>query len=63
MKAIVDKNICISCGACVSTYPEIFSFNENNIAVASNEDISKISDVSEEACKEICPVGAIDIVE
>lgn len=61
MKAIVDQDTCIGCGACVSAYPEIFSFNEDGKATATDKDISGILTDSPEDCAGICPVNAIAI--
>ena len=63
MKAIVDQDICIGCGACVSTYPKIFSFNEDGKATATDKDISEIFTDFPEDCAEICPVSAISITK
>lgn len=63
MKATVDKDTCVGCGACVSAYPEIFSFNDDGKAFAADKDISEVLTVSPEECKEICPVSAIDVAD
>ncbi len=34
MRAVVDKDTCISCGLCVSTEPEVFEFDDDGKAVA-----------------------------
>ena len=34
MKAVVDKEGCISCGLCVSTCPEVFSFDDRGRQLA-----------------------------
>ena len=62
MKAVVNKDGCISCGLCVSTCPEVFSFDEDGIAEATG----KLTDdkfASAESARSACPVAVIDIVE
>lgn len=62
MKAYVIKESCISCGLCVATCPEVFSFDEDGVAEASG----KISDdifASVESARNACPVEAIDLKE
>ena len=63
MKAFVDRGICIGCEACAGTCPEVFSMDDDGLAVAINDDIpSDIEDSAVEA-RDSCPVDAIDIKE
>lgn len=63
MKAFVDKNICIGCGACEGTCPEVFSIDDDGLAVAINVNIlDDLADSCQEAC-DGCPVDAIFIEE
>ena len=39
MKAVVDQAGCIGCGLCVGTCPDIFHFNQNDKAEASDTPI------------------------
>lgn len=58
MKHLVDKNICIGCGLCVSMVPENFKLDENFKAEA----IGTVTD--EQKCiesKDACPVMAISV--
>ena len=60
MKAEVIKESCIGCGLCVATCPEVFSFDEDGIAIANG----KVSDeiyASVESARNACPVEAIDL--
>ena len=41
MRAKVDKDSCISCGACVSICPEVFEFDDDGFAVAIEEEINE----------------------
>ncbi len=62
MKAIVDKDGCISCGMCVNTCPEVFSFDENGLAEATGQ-LTDINFASAESARTSCPVSVIDIRE
>jgi ferredoxin len=61
MKAVVDKNACIGCGLCTADCPEVFSMDEDNIAVAIT---SMVPAEIKEACTlaaRNCPVEAIKL--
>ncbi len=36
MRAFVDQDTCIGCGACAATCPEVFEMNEDGKAVADS---------------------------
>ncbi|MDA8212975.1 MAG: ferredoxin [Clostridia bacterium] len=60
MKAEVDQDLCISCGACVSICPEVFDWDDEQKAHAKGGG-SVPSDL-EETAKEAagsCPTDAI----
>jgi ferredoxin len=59
MKVIVDQEVCIGCGACVSACPERFEMNEDgkSVVIEANCDC----DLQEIALD--CPVQAIDVKE
>lgn len=63
MKAKVDKDICIGCGLCESTCPEVFSIEDDGLAIAI--DAAVPADACEEAenARDGCPVSAIEIEE
>ena len=61
MKAKVNEG-CISCGACVATFPEVFRFNDEGIAVAYTDVASEDEEAAVEA-RDSCPVSVIDIEE
>ncbi|HSQ89011.1 ferredoxin [Romboutsia sp.] len=61
MKAFVDKDICIGCGACTGTCPEVFEMDDDGLAVAIEDEISDdLEESAVEAC-EGCPVDAITV--
>ncbi|MCM1179810.1 MAG: ferredoxin [Clostridium sp.] len=62
MKAVVNKDGCISCGLCVSTCPEVFSFDEDSRAEATGQ-LTDENFASAESARSACPVAVIDIVE
>ena len=47
MKANVDKDTCIGCGACPSICPEVFSMDDDGLAKAIDSEIPE--DVQESA--------------
>ena len=62
MKAVVNKDGCISCGLCVSTCPEVFAFDDNGLAEANGQ-LTDGNYASAESARTSCPVSVIDIVE
>ena len=61
MKAFVDKDICIGCGACTGICPEVFDMDDDGLAIAiKDEGKSELVDSAVEA-KDGCPVSAIII--
>ncbi|HAX72757.1 MAG TPA: ferredoxin [Firmicutes bacterium] len=62
MKTIVDRDVCIGCGACVSIAPEIYEIDDEGISVPIVDQIkAEILSLAEEA-RDCCPVDAISIV-
>lgn len=60
MKAIVDAELCVGCGLCVSTCPDVFEMEEDKAIVKGNT----VPADKEEMCKQAkdeCPVEAIII--
>ena len=63
MKAFVDKDVCIGCGACEAVCPEIISIEDDGLAVAIASEIdTDLIDSANDAC-DGCPVDAISINE
>ena len=60
MKAKVNEG-CISCGFCVGTCPEVFRFNEEEVAEAYADVAEENIDKAQEA-RDGCPVSVIDII-
>ena len=61
MKANVDKNTCIGCGACTLICPEVFSIEDDGLAKAIESEIPKDVEESTQEARDNCPVEAIDI--
>lgn len=61
MKAKVNEG-CISCGACVAACPEVFRFNEEDLAEAYADVTEEVQEAAEEA-RDSCPVSVIDVFE
>jgi ferredoxin len=61
MKAVVDPDLCIGCGLCEETCPEVFRLGEDGIAHVIDEDppAETYADIQEAA--EICPTAAITV--
>jgi ferredoxin len=61
MKAVVDKSLCIGCGICPETCPEVFDLDEEGLATAKVDEVpAEAADRCREAAAE-CPVSAIQI--
>ena len=63
MKVKVDQDLCIGCGACQAIEPSVFSFNNEGLAQAIDNEIN--DDVKENVidAKEGCPTNAISEIE
>jgi len=58
-KPKVDRELCIGCGLCSQTCPEVFEMDEDDIAqVKANADLN--SDCIQDAIDQ-CPVSAISV--
>lgn len=59
MKVEVDPDLCISCGVCIDTCPEVFDWDENGVSKAK---VDEVPEDAVDACKEAiesCPTEAI----
>nr|WP_312985878.1 ferredoxin [Clostridioides sp.] len=63
MRAFVDKDTCIGCGACVGICPEVFHTEDDGKLKAIEEDLSSELQDSARDAADYCPVVAICIEE
>jgi ferredoxin len=63
MKAVINRDGCISCELCVDTCPEVFRMGEDGPAEVYVDDIpEEVEDAAKDAA-EACPVDVIEIHE
>lgn len=67
-KVKVNKDVCFGCGACTAIASDVFSFDEDNLAKANeeNNDIDKMDDETKNDVMDAlegCPTSAIVIEE
>ncbi len=67
-KVKVNKDVCIGCGACTAIASDVFSFDEDNLAKANeeNNDIDKMDNETKNDVMDAlegCPTSAIVIEE
>ena len=64
MKVSVNKDVCLGCGACVSTCGEVFDYNEDqSFAIVKTPEVPEDQKSSVEDAKAGCPTGAIIVEE
>ena len=69
MKAKVNKDVCIGCGACTAVAQNIFQIGDDGLAETINPDNENEKNSSEEDKDDVldaaegCPVGAIEVSE
>lgn len=63
MKAIVDRDACISCGLCTTMSSEVFELDDEEIAIVIADPVPEdaVEDTKEAA--DSCPTEAISIEE
>jgi ferredoxin len=60
MRVKVDPDLCISCGACVSTCPEVFAWGDDDKAMAKEREVPTDLEQSAHEAVEGCPTAAIE---
>lgn len=63
MKAIVDRDLCIGCGLCEDTCPEVFRLEDDGIAVVLGDSVAEELYGPVRDCVDLCPVVAISLQE
>ena len=62
MKAKVNKDQCIGCGACQAIVPDVFEIEDDGLACAKGEVTDENKDDVIDA-SESCPTGSIKVEE
>jgi len=63
MKATVNANVCIGCGLCEATCPEVFKLNSNDTSEVIVDTVPHESEANCRQAAENCPVQAISLKE
>lgn len=61
MKAVVDKDLCIGCGICEGTAPEVFSLATEPYAVVIQDPVAEENQEAVRQAAEDCPETAITV--
>lgn len=61
-KVKVDTDLCITCGACMSTAPDVFGYNDDGTSKVLKDFVEEDDKLAVIAC-ESCPTGAIALEE
>ncbi|NMB11571.1 MAG: ferredoxin [Firmicutes bacterium] len=59
MKLIVDQDLCISCGLCIDTCPEVFDWNDDGKAHVTVDSVPEEFEDSAQEAQDSCPTEAI----
>lgn len=63
MKVKVIENVCIGCGGCCATAPDIFEMSDNGTAYAKDRIVKDENKEKVMEAKNNCPTNAIDVDE
>jgi ferredoxin len=61
MKAVVDRDGCISCGLCAATCPEVFRMADDDLAEAYVDPVPSDAEESAVEAADGCPVSVITV--
>ena len=61
MKANVNKDACIGCGACTFTCPDVFEIGDEGVATVKVEEIPEEAKNAAVEASEGCPTSAISV--
>ena len=59
MKVTVDQDLCIACGACIDTCPEVFDWNDEGLAHSIVDEVPEDKEESAKEALDSCPTEAI----
>lgn len=60
MKVSVDKDLCVGCGLCESSCPDVFEMKDN-VAVVKRGDVAPAQADCATSVAQNCPVSAITV--
>jgi len=60
MRAYIDEDACIGCGACVDICPDVFEM-DGDVAVVKTAEILEELEAKAEEAADNCPTEAIDV--
>ncbi len=63
MKAVVDHDLCIGCGVCEETCPEVFQLRDDGLSYVIEDNPGHELYGPMRDAEDMCPVDAISIVE
>ena len=63
MKAKVNQDACIGCGACAAICDTVFTINDEGLSELIKEDVDTSEEQAVRDSAESCPTGAIDVEE
>ncbi len=63
MKAVIDREGCISCEVCVDTCKEVFRMADDGLAEVYVDEIPEDASCSAQQAAQGCPVNVITIIE
>lgn len=61
MKATVDKDLCISCGLCIQTCPDVFDWGDDDKAEAIDDEVPEEFEDEVNEAADGCPTDAISV--
>lgn len=61
MKAVIDRDGCISCGLCVATCPEVFRMADDDLAEVYVDPVPSEVEESAVEAQDGCPVSVITV--
>lgn len=59
MKAVVNRDNCIGCGACESICPDVFQIDDEGVSKVVCDDFSNVDEETLNDAVSSCPTGAI----
>ena len=61
MKAIIEREGCISCGLCAETCPEVFRMADDGLAEVYTDPIPESAEGAAKEAQDNCPVSVITV--